>query len=165
MKKVIGLIVIAGAAVFGLGRFNLGEAGAMRFLSKMELLMDQGEAGKVCAMFDEDLEMEIADRSGEALRRVHGGKSEMCDLTRATIAGLQSVPHDMQVEYTGVNSLRNLTSPWSSELSYAEHRTFTIPGANITLRTVSNDRITLVLTLSGVKLRKLKSEVFKTDAI
>jgi hypothetical protein len=68
------------------------------------------------------------------------------------------------VEYTGVNATRKLTSPWTSELSYAERRTFTVPGANITLRTVSKDQITLVQTLSGVKLRKLKSEVFKTDA-
>jgi hypothetical protein len=165
MKKIFGLLVIAAAVAYGIGLFNLGEAGAMRFLSQMEALMNEGEASKVCAMFDQDLEVEIADHSGDVLRQVHGGKNEMCDLTRATIAGLQSVPHDMQVEYTGVNSVRKLISPWSSELSYAEHRTFTIPGANITLRTVSNDRITLVQTLSGVKLRKLKSEVFKTDAI
>jgi hypothetical protein len=136
----------------------------MRFLSQMESLMNEGDASTVCAMFDENLEVEIADHSGEALHQVSGGKKELCELTRATIAALRMVPHEMQVEYTAVNATRKVSSPWTGELSYAEHRTFTVPGANITLRTISNDQITLVQTLSGVKLRKLKSEVFKTDA-
>jgi hypothetical protein len=164
MRKIFSLLVIVAAVAYGIGRFNLGETGAMRFLTRMESLMNAGEAAKVCAMFDEALEMEIADHSGAALRQIHGGKNEMCDLTRASIEGLQNLPHDMQVEYTGVTSVRRLSSPWRGELSYAEHRTFTIPGANITLRTVSNDQIVLVQTLAGVKLRKLKSEIFKTDA-
>jgi hypothetical protein len=164
MKKIVGLLIIAVIAVYGIGRFNLGERGAIRFLSQMESLMNEGDASTICAMFHEDLEVEIADHSGEALHQVNGGKKEMCELTRATIAGLQMLPHDMQVEYTDVNATRKLSSPWTSELSYAEHRTFIVPGANITLRTVSNDQITLVQTLSGVKLRKLKSELFKTDA-
>jgi hypothetical protein len=164
MKKIVVLVIVTLLAAYGIGRFNLGETGGIRFLSQMESLVNEGDASKVCAMFQEDLEVEIADHSGEALRQVSGGKKEMCELTRATIAGLQMLPHDMQVEYTGVNAKWKLTSPWTSELSYAEHRTLTVPGANITLHTVSNDQITLVQTLSGVKLRKLKSEVFKTDA-
>ena len=164
MKKIVIFLIVAGIAAYGIGRFNLGETGAIRFLSQMESLMNEGDASKVCAMFHEDLEVEIADHSGEALHQVSGGKKELCELTRATIAGLQMLPHEMQVKYTGVNATRKLSSPWTSELSYAEHRTLTVPGANITLHTVSNDQITLVQTLSGVKLRKLKSEVFKTDA-
>ena len=164
MKKIVVLLIVAGLAAYGIGRFNLGERGASRFLSQMESLVNEGDASKVCAMFHEELEVEIADHSGEALHQVSGGKKEMCDLTRATIAGLQMVPHSMQVEYTEVNATRKLSGPWTGELSYAENRTFSVPGANITLRTVSKDQITLVQTLSGVKLRKLKSEVFKTDA-
>ena len=34
----------------------------------------------------------------------------------------------------------------------------------ITLRTVSNDEITLIHTFRGVKLRKLKSDTYKADA-
>ena len=164
MKKIVGFLLIAVIAAYGIGRFNLGETGAIRFLAQMESLMNEGDASKVCAMLHEDLEVEIADHSGEALHQLSGGKKEMCELTRATIAALQMVPHEMSVDYTDVNATRKLSSPWTSELSYAEHRTFTVPGANITLRTISNDQITLVQTLSGVKLRKLKSEVFKTEA-
>src|SRR5881394_4345575 len=123
MKKIVALLVIASAVTYGIGRFNLGEAGAMRFLSQMESLMNDGESSKICAMFDENLEIEIADHSGEALRQIRGGKKELCDLARATIAGLQSVPHEMQVEYTEVKSALTLSSPWSGNLSYAEHRT------------------------------------------
>jgi hypothetical protein len=164
MKKIVGLVLVLVIAAYGIGRFNLGETGAIRFLAQMESLMNEGDASKVCAMFHEDLEVAIADHSGEALRQVSGGKKELCELTRASIAGLQMVPHEMQVDYTEVNATRKFSSPWTSDLSYAEHRTFTVPGANITLRTISNDQITLVQTLSGVKLRKLKSEVFKTEA-
>jgi hypothetical protein len=164
MKKIFVLLIIAVIAVYGIGHFNLGERGAMRFMAQMESLMNEGDASTVCAMFHEDLEVDISDHSGEALHQVSGGKKELCELTRATIAALQMLPHEMQVDYTEVNATRKLSSPWTSELSYAEHRTFTVPGANVTLRTISNDRVTLVQTLSGVKLRKLKSEVFKTDA-
>ena len=56
-----------------------------------------------------------------------------------------------------------LSKPWTSEVSYAEHRTLSIQGANVSLQTVSDDEITLVQTFSGVKLRKVKSEVYKAD--
>ncbi|HEV7610072.1 MAG TPA: hypothetical protein VGO61_22260 [Steroidobacteraceae bacterium] len=164
MKKIILVIAIALSAVYGIGRYNLGETGAMRFMSKMEASMNQGDVSEVCAMFHEDLEVEILDHSGDALHEVSGGKKEFCELTRATVAGLQMLPHAMEVEYTAVDAAQKLSRPWSSEVSYSEHRTLTIQGANVTLRTISNDRITLVQTLSGVKLRKVKSELYKEDA-
>ena len=39
----------------------------MRFMTKMESLMSEGKGEEVCAMFHEDLEVEIADHSGESL--------------------------------------------------------------------------------------------------
>ena len=93
-----------------------------------------------------------------------GGKEEFCALTRETAAGLHLLPHSMNVNYTDVNATQNWLHPWTSEVSYHENRSLTIRGANVTLRTVSDDEITLVQTFSGVKLRKLKSEVYKADA-
>jgi hypothetical protein len=164
MKKVVFLLVLAVVGLYGIGRVQLGESGAMRFLANMEKLMNDGKTEEVCALFHEDLEVEIADASGDSPRNIKGGKQELCDLTKASVAGLSVVPHSMNVDYTEVNAKQDWTHPWTGEVSYLENRSFTILGTNITLRTVSNDEITLVRTFSGVKLRKLKSEVYKADA-
>jgi hypothetical protein len=126
--------------------------------------MSEGKAEEVCSLFHEDLEIEVADNSGESLQNISGGKEELCDLTKATVAGLRVVPHTMNVDYTEVNAKRDWLHPWTGEISYLENRSFSILGANVTLRTVSHDEITLVHTFSGVKLRKLKSEIYKADA-
>jgi hypothetical protein len=164
MKKFIMLLIVALVGVYGLGRVKLGESGAMRFLTNMESLMSAGRADEVCAMFHDDLEVEISDQSGESQQDVSGGKAELCELTRATVASLSLVPHSMNVEYTEVSAKQDWLHPWTGEIGYSENRSFSIPGANVTLRTVSHDEITLVHTFSGVKLRKLKSNVYKADA-
>jgi hypothetical protein len=164
MKKLVVLLIFAAVASVGIGRFNLGESGAMRFLTKMESLMDEGNSDEVCAMFHDDLEVDIADHSGDAIHNVHAGKQEFCELTRKTVAGLQMLPHSMHVEYTDVTSTLKLTNPWTGDVRYSEHRTLSIPGANVALQTASEDQITLVQTISGVKLRKVKSQIFKTES-
>ena len=163
MKKIVSLLVIALITVFAIGRFNLGESGAMKFMAKMEALMNDGKADEICEMFADDLEIDIIDHSGDVTHRLNGGKKEMCDVTRQAIAGFELFPHSMEVNYSQVTASQSLLSPWRSNVTYAEHRRLTVPGA-MTLRTVSNDQITLIQTLSGVKLRSVKSELFKEDA-
>jgi hypothetical protein len=164
MKKLVVLLILALIGVYGVGRFNLGEAGAMRFMTNMEMLMSEGKTEEVCAMFHDDLEVDISDHSGESTHTVNGGKKEFCDLTTQVVAGLQMLPHSSNVEYTDIAAKQDLTKPWTGEVSYSEHRTFSIQGAGASILTVSEDEITLVQTFSGVKLRKLKSEVFKAEA-
>ena len=47
----------------------------------------------------------------------------------------------------------------------AEHRTFNIPGAGVSLRTVSEDEVTLVQTFSGVKVLRIKSRIFSAETL
>jgi hypothetical protein len=136
----------------------------MRFLAEMDSLMTEGDGQEVCTMFHDDLEVEILDHSGESLEHVSGGKEEFCDLTVATAASLNVQPHSMSVTFTEVEARQDWLHPWTSEVSYVENRTLSIRGTGVTLRTASNDAITLVHTFSGVKLRKIKSEVYKADA-
>jgi hypothetical protein len=164
MKKVAFLLILAVLGTYGVGRVKLGESGAMRFLTNMESLMSEGKAEEVCSLFHDDLEIEVSDESGESPTNIRGGKKELCDITRATVAGMSVVPHSMNVDYTEVNAKQDWLHPWTGEVSYLENRSFSILGTNITLRTVSHDDITLVHTFSGVKLRKLKSEIYKADA-
>lgn len=163
MKKLIVLSIFGLVAAYGIGRFNLGEAGAMRFLTKMESLMNEGKGEEVCAMYHEDLRVEIADHSGTATKKVNSRKDEFCELTKTTVAGLQLVPHSMNVEFTDVTAKSELIKPWTGNVSYSEHRTFSVPGANVSLQTVSEDQITLVQTFSGVKILKIKSEIFSAE--
>ena len=164
MKKFLLLLVLALVGVYGVGRMKLGESGAMRFLAEMESLMNEGKGQEVCEMLHDDLEVEIADHSGESVQEVNGGKEEFCKLTVTTAAGLNLVPHSSNVNYTEVEAKHDWLHPWTSEISYLENRSLSIPAANVTLRTVSEDEITLVHTFSGVKLLKIKSEVYKADA-
>jgi hypothetical protein len=164
MKKFMLLLVLAVLSVYGIGRIKLGESGAMRFLAEMDSLMTQGNGEEVCKMFHDDLEVEILDHSGESLEKVNGGKKEFCELTVATAASLNLLPHSMNVDFTDVEAKQSWLHPWTSEISYLENRSLSIRGTNVTLRTASNDEITLVHTFSGVKLLKLKSEVYKADA-
>jgi len=163
MKKLIVLSILALVAVYGIGRFNLGEAGAMRFMTNMESLSSEGKGEEICALFHEDLVVEIEDHSGESSTSMSAGKKEFCELTRTTVAGFQLVPHTMNVEYTDVTAKNELTKPWTGNLSYSEHRTFNVPAAGVSLRTVSDDEITLVQTFSGVKILKIKSEIFQAE--
>jgi len=164
MKKVIVLLVLGAAGIWGIGGLRLGESGAMRFLAEMDSQMTEGNGEKVCGMFHEDLQVEISDHSGETTAEITGGKKEFCELTVAAAASLNVLPHTMNVEFTDVEAKRDWLHPWTSEVSYLENRSLSITGANVTVRTVSEDRITLVHTLSGVKLRKIRSEVYKADA-
>ncbi len=164
MKKFLLLLVLVVVGVYGVGRIKLGEAGAMRFLAQMETLMSEGKGEEVCDMFHDDLEVEIADHTGESLQETSGGKQEFCELTVTASAGLKLLPHSSNVDFTEVESKQSWLHPWTSEISYLENRSLTIHGADVTIRTVSEDQITLVQTFSGVKLRKMKSEIFEADA-
>jgi len=164
MKKFLLLLVLVLVGTYGVGRIKLGEAGAMRFLGQMESMMSEGKGEEVCEMFHEDLEIEISDHTGESAQELSGGKEEFCDLTVATAASLNLLPHSSSVDFTEVESKLSWLHPWTSEISYLENRSLTIRGAGVTLRTVSEDEITLVHTFSGVKLLKIKSEVYKAEA-
>ena len=74
--------------------------------------------------------MEIADHASDRRKR-DGGKRASCALTRATLKGLEWCRTRCSVEYSDVEASQNLTSPWTSELTYSEHRTLSILGANI----------------------------------
>lgn len=164
MKKILFLLLLAVAGIYGVGRVKLGEAGAMRFLAEMDSMMTNGKGEEICEMFHEDLEIQISDQTGEAPLRLSGGKKEFCEITVLAAASLNVLPHSMIVDFADVEAKQDWLHPWTSDVSYLENRSLSIHGSNVTIRTVSDDEITLVHTFSGVKLRKLKSAVYKADA-
>ncbi|MEO8016259.1 MAG: hypothetical protein ABI769_00460 [Pseudomonadota bacterium] len=51
MKKIAAFLAIAFIAVYGVGHFNLGANGALRFASKMESLINQGAVSELRRRF------------------------------------------------------------------------------------------------------------------
>ena len=158
MKKVLGLVALTLIGVYLTGRIKLGANGAMDFLIAMENLTNSGKADEVCAMFHDDLEVSISDHTVRTPKETEGGKDELCGLTHEASAALRKLPVKMNVEWSELEVTRSWLHPWTSEISYTEDRTLSIRGANVRLNTTSDNTITLVQTLSGVKLRKLAAE-------
>ena len=71
--------------MYGIGRFILAKAGAMRFLMEMESLMSEGKADEVCAMFHDDLEVNIADHSGEGTQTGMAASRTSANSPRETV--------------------------------------------------------------------------------
>jgi hypothetical protein len=165
MKRALIFVLLVLAGVYLTGRLTLGEAGAMRFVMKMDSLMGEGKADEVCAMFHDDLEFSIADHTSKGAGETgfEGGKQDLCDKTHEQVDALSKVPHAMRVDFKDVAVTRSWLHPWTSEISYSEDRTITIRGANLSLSTISEDTITLVQTFSGVKLLKLEAEAYVAE--
>jgi len=158
MKKLFVLALLALGAIFVTGRVSLGESGAQRFIGQMETLMGEGKADEVCEMFHDDIEVVLNDES-VAENSFTGGKDELCERTRKVAAAMQLLPHTMNVTFEDLVVEREWLHPWTSNVSYLEDRSLRINAADVTLHTLSEDTITLVQTLSGVKLLKLHADV------
>jgi hypothetical protein len=48
---------------------------------------------------------------------------------------------------------------WTADVSYTEHRTITLTNAGMTVRTVSDDKLTLVKTLTRVVIKRIAASV------
>jgi hypothetical protein len=156
-----GVVVLI--LVYAIGLLRLGESGAMAFVLRMESLMNEGKVDEICAMFHEDLEVDITDNTAVVPKTMTGGKREFCEQTRQSVAGLELLPHGSNVRFEDVSVKRDWLHPWTSELSYTEDRSLAIPAIGQTFHTVSEDTLVLVHTFAGVKLRKVRSEARLAD--
>lgn len=163
MKRILFLAVLAVIAVFVTGSITLSEAGAMRFLMNMSTLTDQGKGEEVCDQLHDDLEFHLIDHTSPSTKELKGGKQELCSLIKASVAALSAVPHDRHSNFTKVNVTREWLHPWTSQVSYTEDQDITIRGANVTLKTTSDDKVTLVQTFTGVKLLKIDAEMWVAE--
>ncbi len=99
MKRILMLAVLALVGVYAVGRVKLGESGAMSFVTNMESLMNGGKTEEVCAMFHDDLEVDITDHTAGESKNLTADKQDFCELTRETAAGLRLLPHSDEREF------------------------------------------------------------------
>jgi hypothetical protein len=163
MKRTLLTGLACVVLVYATGLVRLGEAGAMRFVMNMESLMDQGKADEVCAMFHDDLEIDITDNTASKPKHLTGGKQELCEQTRQSVAALKRLPHRSNVRFDDVAVKRDWLHPWTSELTYTEDRHLAIQAIGEDFHTISEDTLVLQHTFSGVKLRKLRAAARLAD--
>jgi hypothetical protein len=163
MKRIFMLALLALIGVFVTGRITLGEAGAMRFLMNHEQLVDENKPDEACDRVHDDLQFNVIDHSEGSTKELKGGKQEYCSLVKLATTALALVPHSKSTRVSQVKVSRDWMHPWTSHVSYTQDQDITIRGANVTVKTTSDARITMVQTLSGVKLHKLDGEVWAAE--
>ncbi len=163
MKRIFVLALIALIGVVVTGRITLGEAGAMRFLMTLEGHMDEGRPAEGCDMLHDELEFHVIDRTADTTKDMTGGKEEYCALVKLQAAAMTLLPTSKSTKVSQVKVSRDWMHPWTSHVTYTEDKDISIRGANVTIRTTSDDEITLVQTFTGVKLRKHDAEVWRAE--
>jgi hypothetical protein len=162
MKKLLVLAIIVLAVIYGVGYSQLGKSGAVRYLDKWERVSESGDADETCGMLHDDLTVEINDQSSAEKMQTNGGKAELCQMLVRASAVLRRVQYTSNVRREELVVKRDWLHPWTSVVSYTEHRDLTMSNGRreLTHNTVSDDVVTLVFTLTGVKIKAIKSEVW-----
>jgi len=159
MKTLLLLAVLALAGVYVFGAVRFSETGALNYISDLETLAMNGETREYCERLHEDMEVSIRDSSAEPAAAIDGGKDELCDYVSRASKGMALLGVSMETRVADVEVTRSWLHPWTADLSYSEKRTTRIRAAKVTLKTESDDEWTLVQTFSGVKVKRLVSEV------
>jgi hypothetical protein len=162
MKGILGTLSIAAAvaigAIWGLPAVTLSERGITAYLDELEGFSLEGDAPSYCARLHADLQVVVWDATASTgATRIEGGKREWCDYVSYSAKGIELLGLETQVTRNAFTVHRRWVAPWRAEVSYAETRTSTMRLLGKTVNTVSDDRWTLVQTLTGVKVLRLES--------
>jgi hypothetical protein len=158
VKKILVLAALAVLIVYGAGAVLLSERATNRFLDDLELLSLRGHMPEFCARLHDDLEVRIEDRTSPGFPRdLAGGKREYCDFVTYAMKGVDIIGLETAVTRQHYSVERSWLHPWTALVSYHEVRTSRMTRVNATLHTESDDRWELVLTASGVQVRRLES--------
>jgi hypothetical protein len=153
VKTVLGLIALAAAVIWGWPAVALSEKASIEYLDELDALSVQGHAEEYCEHMHDDLVVAVSDAtSTQGAIRIDGGKKEWCDYIAFATKGMSLLGMRSQVARNDFTVTRSWRHPWTANISYEEQRTSEMTRLNVTLRTESSDRWTLVQTLSGVKV-------------
>lgn len=159
MKTLLALVALSVAAVWGWPAIALSDDAASAYLDDLDSLSIGGNAAAYCERMHEDLVVSVNDAtSAEGAVRIEGGKKEWCDYIEFATKGMSLLGMETQVVRDDFAVERDWRHPWTAQVSYHERRTSTMAKVNVTLRTESTDRWTLVQTLSGIRVLRLTSD-------
>ena len=159
MKTLFALLVAVLAAAYAYGVLTLSDAGAARFLDELEALSLQGKGAEYCSRLHTDLRVSVRDHSAEPPADFDGGRAEFCDYVSEAAKRIGLLGISTQVKRNDFTITRDWLHPWTAHVRYHEDRITTMTKVNATLHTRSDDALTLVQSLDGVKLLRLDSRV------
>jgi hypothetical protein len=159
LKTLGALAVAALAGTYGYGMISLTETRANRFLDELEALSLQGKSTEYCARLHANLAVSIRDHSATPPADFDGGRDDFCGYVSYAAKGMDLLGISTQVTRENFTLTRSVLHPWTARVSYHEDRTTTMSKVQATVHTVSDDSLTLVLTIDGVKLLALQSRV------
>lgn len=160
MKKIVVLLVLTVAGIYGIAALNLSEAGANRFLNELEHLSLSGQGKEYCTRLHDDLRVSIRDHSATPPADFDGGRDEFCGFVSQAAKGMDLIGPGTQVTRDDFTVTRSWLHPWTAQVSYKEDRITTMSRVKATLHTQGEDKLTLVQTLRGVRLLKLESRTW-----
>jgi hypothetical protein len=160
MKKVVTLLLVVAAGIYGVAAVNLSESGANRFLNELEHLSLSGQGKEYCAKLHADLTVSISDHSAEPPADFEGGRDEFCGFVSEAAKGMELLGAGSQVTRDNFTVTRSWLHPWTAHVSYDEDRITTFSLANQSVHTQGEDKLTLVQTLGGVRLLHLESRTW-----
>ena len=154
MKKLF-LPLFLLAAWFVHGRLVFNESRVMPWMTQLSVQTWSGDS-KACDAYTDDVQVSLRaeDRGGHW--EVEGGKAELCDYLRKTSAAFVVLGANTHTEFTDV-AIQRKGFPWTeATLTYTEH--VTVQAARLPeIRITSQDELTLVRTLGGVKIKAVQS--------
>ena len=159
MKTLLALVALSAAAVWGWPAIAMSDDAASAYLDELESLSLQGHAAEYCERMHEDLVVDVRDAtSSEGAVHIEGGKKEWCDYIAYATKGMSLLGMETRATRDDFTVSRDWRHPWTADVSYRERRTSTMKKVNVTLRTESDDRWTLVQTFSGIKVSRLTGD-------
>src|SRR5215470_2993022 len=114
MKKIVILLLIVVAAIYGTGAFNLSESGANRFLNELEDLSLSGKGQEYCALLHEDLKVSIKDYSADPPADFDGGRAEFCHYVSEAAKGMSLLGVGTHVTRDDFTVTRSWLHPWTA---------------------------------------------------
>lgn len=160
MKKLLVIILVGAAVVYGVGRFTLSEQSAEEFLVAMDVALLAGDSQEVCDRLHEDAEYSVTTQAGGPVPE-EGGREEFCDYLGKAAAMLTMMKGraDITVSRDGFTVQRDWKHPWTAHYTFNENTSIRNTSDGATLNVDSEQSMTLVMTLTGLKLRKAVSTV------
>ncbi|MBB2487797.1 hypothetical protein H5407_21380 [Mitsuaria sp. WAJ17] len=154
MKLLIWPLMLV-AAWIGYGRLVLSESRLMPLLTAHTLKVFDGDAS-ACDFYDDDVQVDIVQEMRQGRWEVEGGKDELCGFLRKSAAGLTLLDANVDAEFADIN-LQRRGFPWTeATLSYTEHVRISAEKLPEVVFS-SQDALLLVRTLTGVKVKALRS--------
>lgn len=163
MAKLFWIAIFVLAGIYGVGYASLNEGAATDFLNDMEIMTTKGDAQGLCDLFADDMQVAILDHTSGKDQTVKGGKDVACQQIAATAPAMAMLQATSEVQREKLKVERSLLKPWTAEISYTEKRHTNLQRAGVQIDTESDDKLTLIRTLRGVKITRLESEAWIAD--